>query len=150
MEIVLTYPEEAAILTARSGQLQQEVENLLAPLRSQSAGSVERLSQLFALLPGTVRYDPDGGPTAWDAILGDGANSEGMALAFQLLAQEMGVTSTLVEGTLDGQPHFWNRLSDNGVHYVDLTRDRTGTTWSAEDLLALGYQWDDAPNFEEN
>ena len=150
VEIVLTYPEEPAILTARSGQLQQEVENLLAPLRSQSAGSVERLSQLFALLPGTVRYDPDGGPTAWDAILGDGANSEGMALAFQLLAQEMGVTSTLVEGTLDGQPHFWNRLSDNGVHYVDLTRDRTGTTWSAEDLLALGYQWDDAPNFEEN
>ena len=150
VEIVLTYPEEPAILTARSGQLQQEVENLLAPLRSQPAGSVERLSQLFALLPGTVRYDPDGGPTAWDAILGDGANSEGMALAFQLLAQEMGVTSTLVEGTLDGQPHFWNRLSDNGVHYVDLTRDRTGTTWSAEDLLALGYQWDDAPNFEEN
>ena len=150
VEIVLTYPDEPAALAERSEQLRQEVETILAPLRSQSAGSVERLSQLFALLPRTVRYAPDGGPTAWDAILGDGANSEGLALAFQLLAGELGVTSTLVEGTLDGQPHFWNRLSDNGVHYVDLTRDRTGTTWSAEDLLALGYQWDDAPNFEEN
>lgn len=147
VEIVLTYPDEPELMAEKSQQLQQEVDALLSPLQSQTSGSVERLSQLFSLLPRTVRYDPDGGATAWDAILGNGANSEGLALAFQLLADGMGVDSTLVEGTLDGQPHFWNRLSDGGVHYVDLTRDRAGTTWSAEDLMALGYQWDDAQEF---
>lgn len=150
VEIVLTYPDEIAAMSEKSTQLQEEVDTLLAPLDTQAWGSVERLSQLFSLLSRTVRYDPNGGATAWDAILGDGADSEGLALAFQLLAGRMGVNSTLVEGTLNGQPHFWNRLSDGGVHYVDLTRDRTGTTWSAEDLLALGYQWADAPEFEEN
>lgn len=147
VEILLTYPDEPEIMAEKSEQLQQKVDALLPPLQSQTSGSAERLSQLFSLLPRTVRYNPDGGATAWDAILGDGANSEGLALAFQLLASEIGVDSALVEGTLNGQPHFWNRLSDGGVHYVDLTRDRTGTTWSAEDLLALGYQWDDTQEF---
>lgn len=147
VEILLTYPDEPEIMAEKSEQLQQKVDALLSPLQSQTSGSAERLSQLFSLLPRTVRYNPDGGATAWDAILGDGANSEGLALAFQLLASEIGVDSALVEGTLNGQPHFWNRLSDGGVHYVDLTRDRTGTTWSAEDLLALGYQWDDTQEF---
>ena len=147
VEILLTYPDEPEIMAEKSEQLQQKVDALLSPLQSQTSGSAERLSQLFSLLPRTVRYNPDGGATAWDAILGDGANSEGLALAFQLLASEIGVDSALVEGTLNGQPRFWNRLSDGGVHYVDLTRDRTGTTWSAEDLLALGYQWDDTQEF---
>lgn len=151
VEIVLTYPEEVEVMEERSAQLQQEVDTLLTPLRAQQSGDVERLAQLFSLVSKETRYDPDGGSTAWDAILGDGANSEGMALAFQLLAGGLGVESTLVEGTLEGQPHFWNRLSDDGgAHYVDLTRNRTGTTWSAEDLLSLGYLWADAPEVEEN
>ncbi len=52
----------------------------------------------------------------------------------------MEVGSVLVEGTLNGEPHFWNQLTaDGGAHYVDLTRDASGTTYSAADLLSLGY-----------
>ena len=50
----------------------------------------------------------------------------------------MEVGSVLVEGTLNGEPHFWNQLTADGGHYVDLTRDASGTTYSAADLLSPG------------
>ena len=146
VEILLTYPEDVETMRAKATQLQEKVDSLFASLNPQQYSDVERLSRLFTLLPQAVTYAPGGGSTAWDAILGDGANSEGLALAFQLLAGQMEVGSTLVEGTLNGKPHFWNQLtSDGGAHYVDLSRDRNGTTWSAQDLLELGYLWDGAP-----
>lgn len=146
VEILLTYPEEEGTMREKSTQLQNQLASLISTSRPQQLSDAERLSQLFSLLPRTVSYAPGGGSTPWDAILGAGANSEGLALAFQLLAGELGVGSTLIEGTLGGVPHFWNQLfDDDGAHYVDLTRDRSGTTWSAEDLLALGYLWEDAP-----
>ena len=122
-----------------------DVEQLLAGLPALPEGESGRLAWLFSLLS-EARYDPEGGPTAWDALVGDGADSEGLALTFQLLAEELEVGAALVEGTLDGQRHFWNQLTaDGGAHYVDLTRDADGTTYSPQDLLALGYVWDGAP-----
>ena len=146
VEILLTYPEDSEVMTEKSTRLQARLDELLTSIQLQNYNESERLSLLFRTVPQTILSTPDGGSTAWDAMLGSGANSEGTALAFQLLADSMEVGSTLVEGTLDGQPHFWNQLSDNdGAHYVDLTRNNTGTTWSAQDLLELGYRWDGAP-----
>ena len=99
----------------------------------------------------TTWVAPGIGTGAWDALLGDGADSEGLALTFQLLSGKMEVGSVLVEGTLNGEPHFWNQLTaDGGAHYVDLTRDASGTTYSAADLLSLGYVWEGAEENAEN
>ncbi|MEQ2456420.1 hypothetical protein [Flavonifractor hominis] len=141
VEILLIYPESAELLAHKKEDLLSTVEQMVLPLHPSQHTSAERLSLLFQLLPDAV-HTSGTGSTAWDAILGDGADSEGLALAFQLLCDEMDIGSTLIEGTLNGQPHFWNQLTDNGgTHYVDLTRSTDGTTWSAEDLIALGYVW---------
>ena len=145
VEVVFTYPERRAVLEERQTQLRERVEQLLAGLPALPEGESGRLAWLFSLLS-EARYDPEGGPTAWDALVGAGADSEGLALTFQLLAEELEVGAALVEGTLDGQRHFWNQLTaDGGAHYVDLTRDADGTTYSPQDLLALCYVWDGAP-----
>lgn len=146
VEIVFSYPAPVEEMQARQAQLQTIISELVLPLSLQQYDGDARQSLLFRLLSTAARYDPEGGPTAWDALAGDGADSEGLALAFQLLAGELEVGAALTEGTLDGQPHFWNQLTDDGgAHYVDLTRATDGTTYSAEDLLALGYRWDGAP-----
>ena len=151
VEILLTYPEEADVLRRRRDELRGAVEELLLPLRTGQQSPSVRRATLFALAGEQLRYAPGGGPTAWDALLGDGADSEGMALAFQLLSRELSVGSALVEGTLDGAPHFWNQLTDDGgTHYVDLTRSSGGVTYSAADLAELGYVWDGMPGAEEN
>ena len=141
VELVFTYPESPEALRTKSSQLADAVSELTLPLRPQQQDYEGRLALLFQLLPNAVRYSPDGGSTAWDAIVGEGADSEGMALAFQLLCAQMDVGSTLIQGTLNGEPHFWNLLTGTEEHYVDLTRDLHGTTWSPQDLTELGYVW---------
>lgn len=144
VEVLLTYPEDAQVLRQKSAALQSTAEAIATPLYRQQ-DSAGRLSMLFARLPHTLTpYSPQGGSTPWDALLGESADSEGLALAFQLLCDKLDIGSALVEGTLDGESHFWNQLTDDGgAHYVDLSRDATGTTFSAEDLRALGYAWED-------
>lgn len=151
VEILLTYPEDTQALRQKSDDLQSTADALVLPLRPHQLSPSARQAELFSLVREHVRARPDGGPTAWDALLGDGADSEGLALTFQLLSGKMEVGSVLVEGTLNGEPHFWNQLTaDGGAHYVDLTRDASGTTYSAADLLSLGYVWEGAEENAEN
>ena len=151
VEILLTYPEDTQALRQKSDDLQSTADALVLPLRPHQLSPSARQAELFSLVREHVRARPDGGPTAWDALLGDGADSEGLALTFQLLSGKMEVGSVLVEGTLNGEPHFWNQLTaDGGAHYVDLTRDTSGTTYSAADLLSLGYVWEGAEENAEN
>ena len=151
VEILLTYPEDTQTLRQKSDDLQSTADALVLPLRPYQLSPSARPAELFSLVREHVRARPDGGPTALDALLGDGADSEGLALTFQLLSGMMEVGSVLVEGTLNGEPHFWNQLTaDGGAHYVDLTRDASGTTYSAADLLSLGYVWEGAEENAEN
>ena len=151
VEILLTYPEDTQALRQKSDDLQSTADALVLPLRPHQLSPSARQAELFSLVREHVRARPDGGSTAWDALLGDGADSEGLALTFQLLSGKMEVGSVLVEGTLNGEPHFWNQLTaDGGAHYVDLTRDASGTTYSAADLLSLGYVWEGAEENAEN
>ena len=151
VEILFTYPEEASALRQKRDALQAEVEALMLPLRPQQQSASARRATLFAVAQERIQSAPGGGPSAWDALLGDGADSEGTALAFQLLSGELLVGSTLVEGTLNGEPHFWNQLTeDDGAHYVDLTRSGGGLTYSAADLAELGYVWEGMPVSAEN
>ena len=150
VEILLTYPESADTLRRRRDELREAADALLLPHQAREQTDAARRATLFALAREAIRQDPAGGSTAWDALVGNGADSEGTALAFQLLADGLEVGASLVEGTLDGAPHFWNRLTgDGGAHYVDQTRVSGGVTYSAADLAELGYVWEDMPAAED-
>ena len=142
VEILLDYPEEPTVLQQKSQQLQEQAAAILAPIQHQIAR--RRLELLWGRLAGTVRVDlASGGATAWDALVGQGANDEGLALAFQLLCDGLGLKGQMVEGTLQGEPHFFNQVDRNGqIVWVDLSRS-TGQTYTAAQMLDMGYQWPD-------
>ena len=142
VEILLDYPEEPTVLQQKSQQLQEQAAAILAPIQHQIAS--RRLDLLMGTLSGTVRVDlASGGATAWDALVGQGANDEGLALAFQLLCDGLGLKGQMVEGTLQGEPHFFNQVDRNGqIVWVDLSRS-TGQTYTAAQMLDMGYQWPD-------
>ena len=142
VEILLDYPEEPTVLQQKSQQLQEQATAILAPIQHQIAS--RRLDLLMGTLSGTVRVDlASGGATAWDALVGQGANDEGLALAFQLLCDGLGLKGQMVEGTLQGEPHFFNQVDRNGqIVWVDLSRS-TGQTYTAAQMLDMGYQWPD-------
>lgn len=141
VEILLEYPQESAALKRQSQELQTQAEAILAPIRHQIES--RRLDLLMDAVAGAVKVDPHGGATPWDALLGEGADHEGLALAFQLLCDGLGLDCTVVEGTLAGEPHFFNRVvHGRSTLWVDLSRS-TGQTFSAEQMAELGYRWED-------
>ncbi len=142
VEIRLTYPQEQEHLYAQAQALSQRAAELEMELEGGSPEASART--IDARLRQAVEYSPDGGGnTAYSALVDGVADSEGLALAFQLLAQELGLESYVVSGTLEGVPHFWNiiALAAGECRHVDLTRVE-GFGSSDADLVALGYQWD--------
>ncbi|MBM6925681.1 hypothetical protein [Pseudoflavonifractor phocaeensis] len=141
VELLLTYPQEPAVLQRRSQQLREKADELVEPVGQQIDS--RQLSLLLELLLGAVKVDPQGGVTAWDALLGEGANHEGLALAFQLLCDALELDCALVEGTLEGETHFWNQVTYSGAaRFVDLSRSLT-QLWTPAQLAELGYQWEE-------
>lgn len=138
VEIGLTYPESPEVLRRRS----QELKELAQALQPEEP-TVQSLydAALEAMAPGGT----DALSTAYAALTGAGADSEGAALAFQLLCDTAGVECVIVHGRRGGAPHFWNIASDDGLEYrhVDLSAGIS----SADDLQMAeeqDCQWDRA------
>ena len=70
VEILLTYPEDTQALRQKSDDLQSTADALVLPLRPHQLSPSARQAELFSLVREHVRARPDGGPTAWDALLG--------------------------------------------------------------------------------
>lgn len=141
VEILLTYPDTPESLRRKSGQLQQQAEQLTASFAQMDTR--ELVQNLWSLLRQRVEYQTgDGCSTAYAALMENRADSEGLALAFQLLCQQRKVDCSLVQGTLEGQPHFWNvvGLADGEYRHVDASREE-GLFYTDEAFSALGYAW---------
>lgn len=60
--------------------------------------------------------------TAWDALIGGKADSEGLALAYVLLCRQQNVSCQIVYGQYQWRDHCWNIITVDGQHYhVDLS-----------------------------
>ena len=137
VEIRLAYPAEAETLALRQARLEQAAAGLLPDDKPGTA------RQVYDLLLGQVQLEPDPERnSAYDALVDGLANDEGLALAYQLLCGRAGLTCTVVQGTLEGQPHFWNIVTtDSGSRHVDASAALYGLTDTQ--LTNLGaYEWD--------
>jgi hypothetical protein len=136
VEIDLTYPAAADTLRRRSQELKElTLDELPQPTTARS---------LYQFLDGSVTMEEETGhSSAYDALIDGVADSEGAALAYQLLCDRAGVECTVVRGTLDGAPHFWNIVTEEDSRHVDLSAGLFSLT--DEELTAQApYDWDRA------
>lgn len=85
--------------------------------------------------------------TAYAALVGGRANSEGTALAYIVLCRELGVDCRIVYGQEDWIEHCWNIVRIDGSYYhVDITaaiEDGAEAGFLMNDEMAWGhYRWD--------
>ena len=135
VEIVLTWPEPVDALRRKSQEL-GEAAVARSPGLSDARSVYETVRQRVA--------PSQQGSTAYDALVGGAADSEGLALAVQLLCDQIPVTCTVVSGERDGQSWFWNIIDEGaGPFHVDAWTGIYGA--SDEQLSAAGsYVWDTA------
>jgi len=136
VEIVLTYPESSETLRQKS----QQLSDLALILAAEDATA----QSLYEGLADGLTVSPDSGKSStYDALVKKDSDSEGAALAYQLLCSRAGLECHLVRGFLNGAPHFWNivRNEDGEYRHMDLAAGLSGLT--DEELPSHGfYVWD--------
>ncbi len=124
-EVTLDYPHDGVLLRILQSSAEDTALLLLAD--SWDLTGEELLMELCNLVVEQGGLQSEGN-TAYYALVRGGATSEGLALALSLLCQERGMNCSVVQGTLEGQAHFWNVIiTPWGYRHVDLS------TWGQED-----------------
>ena len=136
VEISLTYPDSTEALRRKNRQLTGLALNMIT---EQSTAQT-----LYDSLANQLTIAPDSGKNStYDALVEKETDSQGAALAYQLLCDRAGVECYLVRGLLNGIPHFWNIVRNEAREYrhVDLSAGLFDLTDEA--LASYGtYTWD--------
>lgn len=144
VEILLQYQLDRAELERRRERLSQASLQISGDLWD--AMEDEGLLDIRQTILDKAHYDPEGGSTAYHALVEGRADSLGLALSMSLLCQQLDYSCQIVEGVLDGQSHYWNIVSTlEGPRHLDLTRpDAPGGSpfLSDRSLSQEGYSWD--------
>lgn len=142
VEVTFTYSHRDPAVLLRRAESVSAAATALVGEDVAADSTVARL--LYARLNDTAQFDADGSASVYDALCIGSANSEGIALSYQLLCQQAGIDCALVQGTLNGTPHWWNIITLDGVSWlVDATRaDPEEDFLHGDDsFLAAGYNW---------
>ena len=123
VEISLHYHLDEQELVHRREVLDQTVQKMTAILQSQFFTTEELLPAAAQAIHAAGGYDPEGGSTAYHALLEKGADDQGLALAAAMVYNRLDISCQVIEGSLDGAPHFWNVIQlPESQYHLDLSQ----------------------------
>lgn len=146
IELVMTYPGSTPLLRVRRDAAEDRAEELSASLRGME-GEQAALAAAGLLAENAV-WDSEGDSTVYAALVDGAADDEGLALAYALLCQSVGLSCDVMEGELAGESRMWNVLAlPGGVRYYDPAAGE-GELCTPQELARRGYTWPGAPQVE--
>ena len=114
--------------------------------RAEALDRAERLRTVCGRLTDRCRADESAGPTAWDALTGGAADSQGLAMALEACCQALDLDCRVVSGRMNGEPHFWDMVTLAGTSYhVDVSGREDGAPavfLTGDEQLWGVYWWD--------
>ena len=139
VEVLFTYPEDPETLSAKRVKLEAAALDLAAP----GAEGEDLPIALLQSLGEHVQMAGEG-CTAYDALVEGHADSQGMALAYKALCDLAGVECQVVEGSLNGEGHFWTIVAWGSGHcHVDPSGGEKALLSDGQ-MADGGYSWDTA------
>jgi hypothetical protein len=150
MELTLNYGQDSQSLMEQRDALGIGLDMMVAQVtpedQTEELSSADKVYALCRYLSQNCTYDDQAGDTAWDALVGLTANSQGLAMALEAGCQAMGVDCQIVSGRFDGEDHVWNIVTIDGASYhVDVSNWDAGETavfLVADEQLWGQYWWD--------
>ena len=145
VEISLHYHLDEQELVHRREVLDQTVQKMTAILQSQFFTTEELLPAAAQAIHAAGGYNPEGGSTAYQALLERGADDQGLALAAAMVYNRLDISCQVIEGSLDGAPHFWNVIQlPESQYHLDLSQygEHGFSLLSSAEMEQRGYLWD--------
>ena len=141
VEMTLDWGTERETLEEQSAQVTAAAARLMG---QDSGGTLTNVWLLCTRLRSGLDWNEEGPGSVYAALVQGEANSEGIAMAYQLLCDMAGIPCRLVRGTREESVHCWNLITVDGASWhLDLTaresRDRFLHT--DEELEDRGYTW---------
>lgn len=112
---------------------------------NEDSSSWEKYSQLYSFLMERFDYKFETSITPTYSLLRHGVgDSKAFASVYAAMCQQVGLDCSMVVGTREGEPWFWNALLVDGVYYyVDLVSTYESGRFSAKSAGEMsGYVWD--------
>lgn len=100
---------------------------------------------LYTRLAEQTRWSRNSADSVYHALVEGTANSEGVAMAYELLCDRMGIECQIVRGSKGGQTHCWNLVTiEEQNWHLDVTAEEGKYRFlrSDEELADQGYQWE--------
>ena len=107
----------------------------------------EPLTQVWTLynsLLSCVSWQVDGSDSVFAALVNGSANSEGIAMAYKLLCDRLGIECQVVRGQYKNQDHCWDLVTiDDQSWHLDVTAGEGKYCFlcSDEERIEAGYDW---------
>jgi hypothetical protein len=157
IEFKFGYIYEASTLQAMENSMRSAVQSI-----AESAGGVSDGAVLLSLgerLIEKTEYNDDAASsgditnqsiaaTAYGALVNGAAVSEGYAMAYKALCDELGLECYVVIGALGSDAHAWNivALDDGNYYHIDMSQCdvngmKTAFLKNDTDMKAAGYVW---------
>ena len=153
-EVTLDYGLAAQDLAQRRADLTGALEALAGevslPETADGPARAEALYGLCQALADRCQADSAAGPTAWDALAGGAADSQGIALALEAGCQSLGFPCQVVSGRMDGEAHYWDIVTlDGACYHIDASvrEDGAPAVFLAGDGQLWGAYWWDTSQY---
>ena len=135
VDFSFTYREEHEAAVQKLSELEPAAAEFVEPLE----GLTRQEQALYCCRDVAESVQNTGrGSTAYDTLILGTADSEGCAMAYQLLCNHCGIDCRVVEGRMEGSVHYWNIIGiDRDFYHVDCSACVGGN-------LAEGFLFDDS------
>ena len=140
VELYLDWKMDHATLTEQADQ----VSAAAARIVGQDSGSTRANAWLLCTrLRSGLHWDPEGSGSVYAALVEEEANSEGIALACQLLCDKAGIPCQVVRGTKEDSVHCWNLITVDGVSWhLDVTAGENRDDFlHTDEEMEADYTW---------
>ena len=141
IELDLEWPLAQQELLEQAAAVSDTADKLTAEVNGEP---LTKVWTLYSSLLHSVSCQKDGSDSVSSALVDGTASSEGIAMAYELLCDRMGIECQVVRGQYKNQSHCWNLVTiDDQSWHLDVTAGEGKYRFlrSDEELTEQGYKW---------
>ena len=141
IKIDFSYYEGSDMSREKISLAQSAVDELAAAADGLSGRAlVEKICEMISSGVTLIQSSAAENALPYSVLINKTGTAEGLAITLNQVLASTGTYSAVIEGELNGKPHFWNKaFVEGGWKYVDLSR---GIILSSQEEM-LGYKWED-------